>query len=87
MLISVSVSELTSYTNINLFLDVLIVIALKISISNILPNNILNNNFINLNNTLNTFLYNNIFNKFLVYILNTKDSKQDNIFHIKYNMR
>src|SRR6266436_4543816 len=85
MLINVRISELTSYTNNSLPLGVLIVIVLNISICNILPNNILSNNFIDLNNVLNTFLYNNIFNKFSVYILNTKGSKQDNIIYFISN--
>jgi NADH-ubiquinone oxidoreductase chain 6 len=86
MLINVRISELTSYTNNSLPLGVLIVIALNISICNILPNNILSNNFIDLNNVLNTFLYNNVFNKFsAVYTLNTKGSKQDNIIYFISN--
>jgi NADH-ubiquinone oxidoreductase chain 6 len=85
MLINVRISELTSYTNNSLPLGVLIVITLNISICNILPNNILSNNFIDLNNVLNTFLYNNVFNKFSVYILNTKGSKQDNIIYFISN--
>ena len=85
MLINVRISELTSYTNNSLPLGLLIVIALNISICNILPNNILSNNFIDLNNVLNTFLYNNVFNKFSVYTLNTKGSKQDNIIYFISN--
>jgi NADH-ubiquinone oxidoreductase chain 6 len=85
MLINVRISELTSYTNNSLPLGLLIVIALNISICNILPNNILSNNFIDLNNVLNTFLYNNVFNKFSVYTLNTKGSKQDNIVYFISN--
>lgn len=86
MLINVRISELTSYTNNSLPLGVLIVIALNISICNILPNNILSNNFIDLNNVLNTLLYNNVFNKFsAVYTLNTKGSKQDNIIYFISN--
>ena len=85
MLINVRISELTSYTNNSLPLGLLIVIALNISICNILPNNILSNNFIDLNNVLNTLLYNNVFNKFSVYILNTKGSKQDNIIYFISN--
>jgi len=85
MLINVRISELISYTNNSLPLGVLIVIALNISICNILPNNILSNNFIDLNNVLNTLLYNNVFNKFSVYILNTKGSKQDNIIYFISN--
>ena len=85
MLINVRISELTSYTNNSIPLGLLIVIALNISICNILPNNILSNNFIDLNNVLNTFLYNNVFNKFSVYTLNTKGSKQDNIVYFISN--
>jgi NADH-ubiquinone oxidoreductase chain 6 len=86
MLINVRISELTSYTNNSLPLGVLIVIALNISICNILPSyNMLSNNFIDLNNVLNTFLYNNVFNKFSVYILNTKGNKQDNIIYLISN--
>lgn len=85
MLINVRISELTSYTNNSIPLGILIVIALNISICNILPNNILSNNFIDLNNVLNTFFYNNVFNKFSVYILNTKGSKQDNIIYFISN--
>ena len=85
MLINVRISELISYTNNSLPLGLLIVIALNISICNILPNNILSNNFIDLNNVLNTLLYNNVFNKFSVYILNTKGSKQDNIIYFISN--
>jgi NADH-ubiquinone oxidoreductase chain 6 len=85
MLINVRISELTSYTNNSLPLGVLIVIALNISICNILPNNILSYNFIDLNNVLNTLLYNNVFNKFSVYILSTKGSKEDNIIYFISN--
>ena len=75
MLINISISKLTSYTNNSLPLGILIVIALNISIYNILPNNILSNNFIDLNN---------VFNKFSIYILNTKGSKQDNIIYTSH---
>jgi len=85
MLINVRISELTSYTNNSIPLGILIVIALNISICNILPNNILSNNFIDLNNVLNTFFYNNVFNKFSVYILSTKGNKQDNIIYFISN--
>ena len=85
MLINVRISELTSYTNNSIPLGVLIVIALNISICNISPNNILSYNFIDLNNVLNTLLYNNVFNKFSVYILSTKGSKEDNIIYFISN--
>lgn len=86
MLINVRISELTNYTNNSLPLGVLIVIALNISICNILPSyNMLSNNLIDLNNILNTLLYNNVFNKFSVYILNTKGNKQDNIIYFISN--
>jgi len=85
MLINVRISELTSYTNNSIPLGILIVIALNISICNILPNNILSNNFIDLNNVLNTFFYNNVFKKFSVYTLSTKGNKQDNIIYFISN--
>jgi NADH-ubiquinone oxidoreductase chain 6 len=67
--------NITSYTDNSLSLGILIVIVLNISICNILPNKILSNNFIDLNN---------VFNKFSIYILNTKGSKQDNIIYTSH---
>jgi NADH-ubiquinone oxidoreductase chain 6 len=78
MLINIRISELSSYTSNSIPLSIMIIIALNISIYQILPNNILLNNIYTYiyPNNLNYLFYNNLF--YNTFILSLKDNKEKN---------
>lgn len=80
MLINIRISELLSYTSNSIPLGIIIIIALNISIYQILPNNLLLNNIYTYvyPNNLNFLFYNNLF--YHIFISSFNDNKE------KYNL-
>ena len=83
MLINIRISELVSYTSNSIPLGIIIIIALNVSIYQILPNNILLSNIYTYvyPNNLNYLVYNNLF--YHVFMLNFNDNKENyNLYNV-----
>jgi NADH-ubiquinone oxidoreductase chain 6 len=80
MLINIRISELLNNTRNSIPLGIMVIIALNISIYQILPNNILLDNisrYVDPNN-LNYLFYNNLLYYFIIVISNLKGNKENN---------
>jgi NADH-ubiquinone oxidoreductase chain 6 len=85
MLINIRISELLSNTRNSIPLGIMVIIALNISIYQILPNNILLDNIYTYvyPNNLNYLFYNNLFYYIFIVILNIKGNKDyNNIYNV-----
>lgn len=80
MLINIRISELVNNTRNSIPLGIMVIIALNISIYQILPNNILLDNIYTYvyPNNLNYLFYNNLFYYIFIVILNIKGNKDNN---------
>jgi hypothetical protein len=80
MLINIRISELVNNTRNSIPLGIMVIIALNISIYQILPNNILLDNIYTYvyPNNLDYLFYNNLFYYIFIVILNIKGNKDNN---------